>query len=143
MMRAVSILGSVLLAATFVQGPASALPLSNAPEAGAGLVHRVSGCHRDTEYHWVSEFGRSAWHYHRGASCRPIEVDAPPPPPQQPADCHRDVRRHFVPEYGRRITHRHVGPNCRIQEYEQVGPGDRPPSEFCVSLDGVTFCLRD
>jgi hypothetical protein len=111
-----------------------------APEAGEGILHKVSGCHRGVEYHFVPEFGRSAWHYHRGGLCRPIEAPPPPPPPP-PQDCHRDVRRHYLEEYGRRVTHRHVGPSCRVQVFEEVGPGG-PPSGVCVTIAGVQFCLQ-
>lgn len=140
-MRVRSVLSTLLLVAGFLPGPASAVPLAAAPEAGDGIVIQVGGCHRDVERHFVPEFGRRAWHYHRGSSCRPIEVDPPAPP--SPADCHRDVQRHFVPEYGRRITHRHVGPSCRIQVFEEVPPGGRPPSGICVSIGGVTFCVNE
>lgn len=148
-MRVKTILGKMVFAAAMVAagltgGPASALPLAGAPAAGDGLLVQVRGCHRDVERHFVPEFGRRAWHYHRGSSCRPIEVDAPrPPAPPPPEDCHRDVRRHFVPEFGRRVTHRHVGPRCRIQVFEEVGPGARPPSGVCVSIGGVQFCLNE
>ncbi len=142
-MRFGSILGTVLVAANLTAGPAGALPMAAQPEAGDGIVIQVRGCHRDVQRHYVPELGRTAWHYHRGSSCRPIEAaPPPPPPPPPPADCHRDVRRHYVPEYGRRVTHRHVGPSCRVQVYEEYRPG-RPPSGACVGIGGVQFCLYE
>jgi hypothetical protein len=111
-MRVNSLLGSFVVAVGLLQGPASALPLGSQPANDGVPLVQVSGCHRDVEFHWVPELGRSAWHYHRGSSCRPIEVDPPAPPVS--VDCHRDVQRHYLPEFDRRVTHRHVGPNCRV-----------------------------
>ncbi len=142
-MRFGAVIGSILLVANMMTGSASAMQLPAAPSAGKDMLVQVGGCHREPERHYVPEFGRRAWHYHRGNNCRPIEVPPPaPPPPPQYEDCHRDVQRHFVPEYGRRLTHRHVGPSCRIQVFEEVAPG-RPPSGFCVTIGGASFCVNE
>jgi hypothetical protein len=132
-----------LSVATIFTLPASATSLGASPTLSEGLVTQVRGCHRDVERHYVPEFGRRAWHYHRGSRCRPVRVDGPgsvigPGPGPGPRDCHRDARRHFLPEYGRSVVHRHVGGSCRVrvlrrsQSFQGGGA--------CVTIGPVTFC---
>ncbi len=131
-----------LSVASIVTLPASAAPLGASPTLSDGLVTQVRGCHRDVERHFVPEFGRRAWHYHRGSRCRPVEVDRPGSGPgfipgPGPRDCHREARRHFLPEYGGSVVHRHVGGSCRVRilrRSESFRPG------ACISVGPVTFC---
>ncbi|GLS32154.1 hypothetical protein SAMN04488498_10698 [Mesorhizobium albiziae] len=134
MLRAFNVL--CIAAGLATTAPAIAAPLNPSPAYDANLVVQVRGCHRDVERHYVPEFGRPAWHYHR-PNCRPVQV----PPPGAGVgvrDCHRDVRRHFVPGYGR-VTHRHVGPNCRVRVYSQFNPG-RPRPANCIQIGPVRYC---
>ncbi|MFH1795110.1 MAG: hypothetical protein ABIK36_16125 [Pseudomonadota bacterium] len=128
-----------LLAASALSLPASAGQLSQSPALSDGLIVNVGGCHRDVERHYVPEYGRRAWHYHRGSSCRPRRVEGPGfiPGPPRPVDCHRDARRHYLPEYGERVVHRHVGDSCRVRilrRAETFRPG------ACVTVGPITFC---
>ena len=107
-----------LSAASALPLPASAGQLSQSPALSDGLIVNVGGCHRDVERHYVPEWGRRAWHYHRRSSCRPRRADAPGfiPGPPRPVDCHRDARRHYLPEYGGSVVHRHVGDSRPVRD---------------------------
>lgn len=131
------------VATSFALALAAALPLpasaavTSPPTQTDGLVTHVSGCHRDVQRHYVPEFGRRAWHYHRGRNCRPVRVDAPDLEPVRPRDCHRDARRHYLPEYGGSVWHRHVGPDCRVRILRR-SDSFRPGA--CVRIGPVTVC---
>lgn len=120
--------------------PASAAPQATVPIAADGLVIQVSGCHREPERHFVEEFGRRAWHIHRGSRCRPVEVrlddDEEFDEPRR-RDCHRDAERHFLPEYGGSFVHRHVGPNCRVRELRR---SEERRSGTCIQIGPLTYC---
>jgi len=113
----------VFSALSAVALPAAAQPLSPSPALSDSLVEAVSGCHRGVQRHYVPEFGRRAWHYHRGSNCRPMRVDGPQSGqrPDRPVDCHRDARRHFLRDYGRPVLHRHVGEDCRARIIRRSG----------------------
>lgn len=132
-----------LAAAVMISSPAGAGQLSPSPALSDPLVVPVAGCHRDVDRHYVPEFGRRAWHFHRGRNCRPVRTDGPGggpgflPDPRPPVDCHRNVRSHYLPEYGDVVVHRHVGGSCRVRvlrRAETFRPG------ACVSIGPVTFC---
>jgi hypothetical protein len=143
-MRLSSTIAAIALSvASVFTSPASAAPLGVSPSLSDGLITQVRGCHRDVERHYVPEFGRRAWHYHRGRNCRPVRVDAPgggpgviPGGPGR-RDCHRDARRHYLPEYGGSVVHRHVGGSCRVRVLRRSGTF-RPGA--CISIGPVTFC---
>lgn len=115
--------------------PASAAPPVQAPAAAGGLVVQVRGCHQRVERHHVPEFGYSAWHYHNGRRCRPVEVDDPRSGPGR--DCHRDARRHFIPGLGS-VVHSHHGRDCSVQVLRRH---ERPRSPgACATFEGFSFC---
>jgi hypothetical protein len=143
-MRIFKIVAAIALSAAFVSPlPASAGQFSPSSPLVESPVIQVSGCHRDIQRHFVPEFGRRAWHFHRRPSCRPVRVDGPDgdiedmPRPRPPMDCHRDARRHFLPEFGRAMMHRHVGPDCRVRILRQSDVF-RPGA--CVTVGPITFC---
>lgn len=126
-----------LAAGMAATAPVIAAPVNVAPSHDAGLVVQVRGCHSNVQRHFVPEFGRTVWHFHR-RNCRPVRADRPGAGGGGGRDCHRDVRRHFVPGYGR-VTHRHVGPNCRVRVYRQYNPG-RPRPANCIQIGPVRYC---
>jgi hypothetical protein len=135
-MRLLNTLAAATLSiASAITLPSFAAPMS-APDGGETLITQVRGCHRDVERHYVPEIGRSAWHYHRGRSCRPEIVSRPRPGPGPgPRDCHRNAERHFVPGYGR-VLHRHRR-DCSIRILRQR---DRYREGSCVQIGPVIYC---
>jgi hypothetical protein len=137
-----TIFAIALSAASIFTLPASAAPLGTSPTLSDGLVTQVRGCHREVERHFVPEYDRRAWHYHRSRSCRPVRVDGPDGGPgfipggPGLGDCHREARRHFVPGYGS-VVHRHVGGSCRVRVLRR---SQTFREGACVSLGPVTFC---
>jgi hypothetical protein len=119
--------------------PAGAAPLGASPALSDGLVTQVRGCHRDVQRHYVPEFDRRAWHYHRGSRCRPVRADGPGSVGPGPdfRDCHREARRHYLPEYGGSVVHRHVGGSCRVRVLRR-SDSFRPGA--CLTIGPVTFC---
>ncbi len=135
-MRLLNTLAAATLSlASAITLPSFAAPMSS-PNGGETLVIQVQGCHRDVERHYVPEFGRRAWHYHRGRSCRPVHVASPTPGPGPgPRDCHRNAERHYVPGYGR-ILHRHRR-DCSIRI---LRPHDRFRDDYCVRIGPLIYC---
>lgn len=137
-----TIAAATLAAASAITMPAFGSP-AGAPVTDGNLVEQVRGCHRDVERHFVPEFGRSAWHYHRGSRCRPVLVDRPGPGPDpfpgpRPGrDCHSDARRHFVPGYGN-VLHRHRR-DCSVRILRR---GDHYNPDFCVRIGPIIYCDR-
>lgn len=129
-MPPLKILAAALLgAATCIPVASSAAPA--APQVQVdGLVVQVRGCHSEREYHYVPELGRSAWHYHRRSSCRPVEV------PRAERDCHRHAERHYLRGYGH-VVHRHVGSDCRVRILRQ---SDYYRPGTCIRIGPITFC---
>lgn len=134
-MKILRAINAFCLAAGLLAGPAAAAPVNSMPAYDGGLVTQVRGCHPNVRRHYVPEFGRNAWHFHR-RNCRPVR--AANPGGGGGRDCHRDVRRHVVPGYGR-VTHRHVGPNCRVRVYRQYRPGLPRPGN-CIQIGPIRYC---
>lgn len=126
---------AVVLALAGAAEPSAAAPPRPTDESGRHEIRLASECHGDVERHFVPEFRRRAWHYHRQPDCRPVETSPP-----RPDDCHRDVQRHHVPELSGRITHRHVGDDCRMEIFQPFAPG-LPPSKECVQIGPLRYCL--
>ena len=128
-----TIAAATLSIASAITLPSLAAPMT-APNSGETLVTQVRGCHSDVQRHYVPEYGRSAWHFHRGRSCRPEIVRGPRPDPR-PRDCHRNAERHFVPGYGN-VLHRHRR-DCSIRI---LRPRDHYRDDVCVRIGPVIYC---
>ncbi len=133
-MRILNTLAAATLSiASAITLPSFAAPMS-APDSGETLITQVRGCHRDVRRHFVPEYGRSTWHFHRSRSCRPVRVSRPDRGPGL-RDCHRNAERHYVPGYGR-VLHRHRR-DCSVRILRQ---GDRFREDTCVRIGPVIYC---
>lgn len=96
------------------------------------LVHKVSGCHRDREYHMVYLWGYPAWHRHR-SNCAPVAAN---PPSGGGYYCHRNWENHYHRGSGTG-WHKHVGQNCVVRQGSQWRGG---PKTGCIKLGGIWIC---